>query len=144
MSREALELYTRTYFTQPDRRSDKQFTVTREWLQKRINDRYQKTWGWPKWALFCQELMNEGYHVEIYESQSTVSKYIWVWHVEQPADPIKVRFSNHPPNEVKERHGDCDYYVGKGNYGYRTTQECLDQIRRHFNILSMDSEVCWG
>lgn len=27
---------------------------------------------------------------------------------------------------------------------WRTTQDCLVQIRRHFNILSIDTEVCWG
>jgi hypothetical protein len=71
-------------------------TLTR-WANAVIAKGYKKQ----KWVEFCETLIADGYECSLYDSKSTVSKYIYV---KKPNTEkiLKVRFSNHRPNYHKE------------------------------------------
>ena len=83
----------------------------------------------PKWIEFSETLLNEGYTVEVYYAQQTVSKYVTV---SKGGRDFLVRFSNHPPNVRREANADCDFFVGKTNFTWTTTKDALAAVRKHF------------
>lgn len=83
----------------------------------------------PKWIMFCETMLDEGMTLSIYESKTTVSKYIWV---SRGQLTVKVRFSNHRPNNVMQQVEDCDYYVGVSNGKVITTEQVIEKILSQF------------
>ena len=87
--------------------------------------------GWPisKWIMFCAELLDDGFEIELYEAKKTVSKYVTVM---LDGKRYKVRFSDHKPIKYREVRQDCDFFVGKTNFATTTTQDALVAVRKFF------------
>ena len=88
----------------------------------------KKGYNLPKWVLFSEELIKDEWKVELCDSKSTVSKYLYI---SKNGQKFKIRFSNHKPNKQKESQKDCDYYVGVGNKGVITTEQVLKLIKNN-------------
>lgn len=92
----------------------------------RLKPNYKnKGYDVPKWAVFSEVLLREGWSVSLHRSKSTVSKYLFI---KKGKLKFKIRFSNHKANFYKEKHCDCNYYVGVGNKGVITTEELLTRL----------------
>lgn len=87
----------------------------------------------PKWISFCEEMLNLGYKVTVYEVDSTNSKYVRVYGAGDTS--YQVRFSNHKPNRRRELAGDCDFFVGVTHTGTRTTGMAIQAVKDFFNAL---------
>lgn len=87
--------------------------VTVGMLRSRAESNRINGYAKPKYIKFCEQLLKHGYSLELYEARSTFSKYITVRR--EGDKTYKVRFSNHKPNLLKEKRGDCDYFVGVTN-----------------------------
>lgn len=92
---------------------------------KRQNEKYNGIYPIPKWIIFCKEMIRRGWVVKLHAAKTTVSKYIYL---EKGKYNIKVRFSNHKANKIKELNKDSDFYVGKGNKGVITTDQLLNKL----------------
>jgi hypothetical protein len=79
----------------------------------------------PKYIQFCKLMYPYVDAVYLYESRSTVSKYVTVVRGEAQ---IKVRFSNHPANRMKEVIQDSDFYVGRTTKGIFNTRHAIDFV----------------
>lgn len=80
----------------------------------------------PKWIIFSEIMLDDGWEVYLYRAKSTVSKYIFI--VKNNLS-LKIRFSNHRPNFHREMQNDCDYFVGVGHTGVITTEKVIDKIK---------------
>ena len=78
--------------------SDWGVRVTYNLLEEKIAH-YVERYGKPKWVLFCEYYMQKGFAVYLYDSKSTVSKYITLVY---GGKTFKVRFSDHKPSKMKE------------------------------------------
>lgn len=83
-----------------------------------------------KWSYFCRTMINAGLKVSLYQSKTTVSKYVYVRNSNDKE--FKVRFSNHKPIKTKEEANDCDFFVGIAN---RTVTNTDQAIEATFNFL---------
>lgn len=103
--------------------------VTPEFLIER--EKFAKSLGYQKqkWVEFCEVMLKRGYRVTLYEAKQTRSKYLTV-HKEQRR--FKVRFSDHAPILRRELAADCDFFVGKTNMVWTTTQQAIDATIRFF------------
>lgn len=72
--------------------------------------------------MFSRFFLNANYGVVVYESKSTVSKYVYI---SDGTKVYKVRFSNHAANPNQEENCDSDFYVGYGNKGITNTQQAI-------------------
>ena len=104
--------------------------VTVEMLKERTEYNAKLGYTKPKWIGFCEELLAEGYKLDLYEARRTVYKYITVknWY----GKPFKVRFSNHKPIKFREIQGDCDFFVGHTHTGITTTTDALRAVSEFF------------
>lgn len=97
------------------------FIMTREWLDKYVNNldpQYPKT----KWTIFCEMCLDKEYTVYLDPAWTTKSKYITIEHNDKR---YKVRFSNHKPSYVKQMADDSDFYVGVTHTGVKTYLEAF-------------------
>lgn len=93
----------------------------------RMKPRYEKSgYSIPKWIQFCEAAISMGFRVGVYAAVTTVSKYIYL---SRGGITKKVRFSNHRASYAMEDAGDCDYYIGRGNFGVITTEQLLEKIK---------------
>lgn len=92
----------------------------------------------PKWYWLCRQLVEDGFKVEVYDAQTTVSKYIFVKKgTSYPNNfrskkTYKIRISNHPPNLQKEEKGDSDFFVGRTNKKITTTAQAYVAVHSFF------------
>lgn len=93
--------------------------------------------GWPisKWITFCEEMLQAGYVVNVYESQTTRSKYVYV---SREKKTFKVRFSNHRPAREKQGEGDSDFYVGVSHGVVTTTADAKKAVETFFCTARLD------
>jgi len=81
----------------------------------------------PKWVTFCETLLADDWSVKLHESQSTVSRYIYV---NKNGHNFKVRFSNHKPSKTKEEINDSDFYVGISHFGVMRTEDVIKKLNQ--------------
>lgn len=98
-------------------------------LQDRAQRSVSAGYAKQKWITFCEDLIGQGYKINLYEAKTTFSKYVTVM---KGGKEYKVRFSNHKPNRSKELGGDCDFFVGVTNTGVRTTDDAMEAVRKYF------------
>lgn len=104
--------------------------VTAEFLSKRVGS---GKYGRSVWIRYCDYMLAQGYHVELYEAQETVSKYITV-HAGGDLS-FKVRFSDHPPSRLRMLESDVKMCVGYSTDGNRyTLDDAIAACLRWFNI----------
>lgn len=104
--------------------------LTPEYLEDRANGMVKAGYEVPKWIVFCQVMLRDGYGVTLYEARQTVSKYVTV---SKPGlGKFKVRFSNHQPIKQRELCGDCDFFVGIANLRTTTTGQAIAATREYF------------
>jgi len=97
---------------------------------KLVREKYaEMEYDVPKFLLFIEKSLEEGYDVWLYDSQSTASKYVTV---KSRNKTYKVRFSNHKPNKFREQRGDCDFFVGRNNYSISTTKDAWESMQKYF------------
>lgn len=99
-----------------------------DYLDRRAKASTDKGYSVQKWIEFCRWALDFGMVVFLYESTSTVSKYVFVAKTEK-GTRFKVRFSNHKPNWVREAQDDCDFFVGVTNTGFRTTADAIEAVK---------------
>lgn len=104
--------------------------VTPELIARKVTPEYLDRWGKPKWAQFCETLLEEGFRVFLYMARRTNSKYVYV--SKASGVWLKIRFSDHKANLNQEKGSDSDYYVGRGNFGAITTGQVLQEVRNYF------------
>lgn len=91
--------------------------------------------GWnPVWVQLCEVLLNAGYHVAVYDSKSTVSKYITASEMGKPGKQFKIRISNHAPVPGSPNFEPSDFYVGKNLPGkkWNTWQDAIAAVNEFF------------
>lgn len=103
--------------------------LTKRFLDSRTAWAKERGYDKAKWVIFCETLLDAGYHLSLYEARETLSKYITV---SDGNSSYKVRFSNHRPNKTRELRGDCDFFVGVTHTGYRNTGDALEAVSKHF------------
>ena len=82
----------------------------------------------PKYIQFIEYYESKGFKVELHKAVTTFSKYIFL---EKNNKKVKVRFSNHSPNKLKESNLDSDFYVGKVNFNkWKTAREVAIEINK--------------
>jgi len=106
--------------------------VSKKFLRARAAKATQQGYEVQKWIIFCNYLIFIGFSLFMYESKSTVSKYIYV---RRGGRELKIRFSNHKPNYHKEDTGDCDFFVGVTHKGKTNYKDALN-----FVINTLDPE----
>ena len=106
--------------------------VTKAFLDERVKALAKKNYPKPKWIMFCETLLNAGYHITLYEARSTCSKYITIH--EPNNKKFKIRFSNHRPNRFRESNKDCDFFVGVSNFNITTTEDALIAVEHWFTL----------
>lgn len=111
----------------------KSIPVNRNEIKMRTNMSERFGYPKPKYLEFCEELLEKGFEIRMYEAQKTVSKYIYIIKGEHC---YKVRFSNHKPNFKKESDKDCDFFVGVTNYTVTTTKQALEAVYKYFGLRS--------
>lgn len=79
----------------------------------------------PKWILFSETMLQNGYKVRLYRAQRTVSKYLYI---SNRNHKVKVRFSNHKPSTQQQRNEDSDFYVGISNGKCMRTGEVIPLV----------------
>lgn len=93
-------------------------------IQKMIAARRNSQWGVPKWLEFCEFFAARNVTVKVYNSLSTVSKYVSLKPQKgRKRITLKIRFSNHKPN--RSRSADCDIVVGISHRGVITTEQAI-------------------
>lgn len=85
-----------------------------------------------KWVEFCQYFYTLGLDVRVHESKSTFSKYVYI---RKGRKVFKVRFSNHKPNKLKQRHSDCDFYVGISHGVTTTTKDAIIATKEALGLI---------
>ncbi len=87
----------------------------------------------PKWVEFCLYFIDcPGITISYYEAKKTASKYIILHKNNQQ---FKVRFSNHKPIKLREKRGDCDFFVGVNNLSVSTTIDAIKATERWINSI---------
>lgn len=104
--------------------------ISKKFLEHREENARDNGYPTQKWILFCK-LMISYCQVELYESKSTVSKYVTLSRNKQK---LKIRFSNHPANRMKEEIQDSDFYVGRTTKGVFNTQHAIDFVFKKLNL----------
>lgn len=99
--------------------------VTPKFLEMRAKLCMEKGYPKQKWIWFCEELLERGFEVNLYEAKNTFSKYLTVQRPGANEKTYRIRFSNHAPNENKERMADCDFFVGHTNFTITTALDAL-------------------
>jgi hypothetical protein len=107
--------------------------ITRADIAKRKARAIGMGYDIPKWLQFCEEMLDIGYKVTVYEVINTHSKYVRVYGAGDTS--YQVRFSNHKPNRRRELAGDCDFFVGVTHTGTRTTRMAVEAVKEYFNAL---------
>jgi len=103
--------------------------VTRGFIQG-VKENYPKEYPIPKYLLFCERALDQGFTVWLYRPKSGgVSKYVTV---KSGNKRYKVRFSNHKPIAYKEAHGDCDFFVGVTNFKVTNTEMAWEAMLKYF------------
>jgi hypothetical protein len=102
--------------------------VTRDQIEAIIATYKQNDYDIPKFVLFIETAIKYGYRVRLYDAQTTVSKYVYVYHKKKS---FKVRFSNHKPNYHREKEKDCDFFVGITHLGVTSTKDAWYAMRKH-------------
>lgn len=75
---------------------------------------------------------NLGFEVGLYRAKTAVSKYVFI---KKGDKEIKIRFSNHLPNLLKEKQKDSDYYVGREHAGkWISSEKIRDLVLKEFSI----------
>ncbi len=97
-------------------------TLSTEYLDSLKPSYTSQDYPIPKWIIFSQTLIKDGWVVRLYRAKTTFSKYLFI---SRDKKMLKIRFSNHKANKLKELANDCDFYVGVGNKGVITTEELL-------------------
>ena len=96
---------------------------------------YCKNYSKPKYIEFIEFIeffYNLGFEVGFYRAKTTVSKYVFV---KKGDKEIKIRFSNHLPNLLKEEQKDSDYYVGRKHNGkWISSEEIKKLVLKEFSI----------
>lgn len=103
--------------------------ITNQKIKLWKNNYTKKQYPIPKWVLFAEVMIRNGFCVKLCRAVTTVSKYLYLSRGEAK---FKVRFSNHPPNKEREKMQDSDYYVGIGNFGIKTTRQVIQEILTEF------------
>lgn len=106
--------------------------LTPEFCARRAAIAQRQGYEVPKYISFARILLAEGFRLQMYEAQRTVSKYLTV-SVEGFRKTYKVRFSNHKPIRQREIAGDCDFFVGRTHLGVTTTAMALRAVREYFH-----------
>lgn len=106
--------------------------ITAEFLRVRAERSIKAGYGKQRWIQFCEELLNLGCTLYIYEARKTFSKYITVQHNLAGKKSFKVRFSDHKPIPHREANGDCDFFAGKTNFAVTNTSMALDSTKNFF------------
>lgn len=112
------------------RKSLRGLEVSFDDLSKRAANYAMKGYGKSKWMEFCEEMLNLGLRVYVYEASSTYSKYVTV--LNEHGRKFRVRFSNHPPSTHKENDGNCDFFVGINNFSTATTGMAVEAAIKFF------------
>lgn len=112
-------------------------TITEKFLSERADGLANAGYAKPKWIIFCELLLRNGYSLTLYEARQTFSKYITVR--KEGFKPFKVRFSNHKPIEHRELSGDCDFFVGITHKDTTNTNDALAAVERHFNSTTKET-----
>lgn len=94
--------------------------VTTDYLVQRTARTVAAGYDKPKWIVFCERMLAEGYLVELREAQESVSKYITVWN---GSTKFCVRFSNHGAHRLPN--DPCDFFVGKNSFGTTNTEQAI-------------------
>lgn len=93
----------------------------------------------PRWLELCTEVRKwPGVHVWVYDSKTTVSKYVYL----SNGDPIhtyKIRFSNHFAAKHKQEANDSDFYVGRHHFGTMTTSQLLATLKRAYQVQAVEA-----
>ena len=105
-------------------------TKTLCYIEKKRRWYEASEYSMPKWIQFCDQCMALGFELRIYDSRSSVSKYIWVSKQSAPDKEYKVRFSNHKPSRCKEMVNDCDFYVGISHGKVCTMWDVLRELKK--------------
>lgn len=105
--------------------------VTFEYLNEREQGLKKAGYPKPKWILFCEVMLQNGLELKLYEARQTVSKYITVIKDDKE---FLVRFSNHAPGYVRERNGDCDFFVGRNHNSTTTTGQAILATKGFFGL----------
>ena len=98
---------------------------------KQIENRYiDAGFSIPKYLQLCRRALETNrYAVNLYDSRSTVSKYVTVRYGKKK---FKIRFSNHPPNKEKEQNGESDFFVGVTNFTITNTNDAWKALNEYF------------
>ncbi|WP_337187561.1 hypothetical protein [Phenylobacterium sp.] len=104
--------------------------VTLDYLNHRAESLHRAGYEKPRWIIFCEVMIRDGFLVTLYEARRTVSKYITV--ARPDLGDFKVRFSNHRPIAARELNGDCDFFVGVTNLATTTTGQAIAAVRDRF------------
>lgn len=100
-------------------------------IEARVKHAIRNSYPIPRWVLFVYTLTEENLDVRVKQSRSTFSKYVFVrtggnkrW--------LKIRFSDHAPNQEQVERGDSDLYVCRvksgGSVKVFDTQSALNQV----------------
>lgn len=93
---------------------------------------YCKNYSKPKYIEFIEFFYNLGFEVGLYRAKTTASKYVFI---KKGNKEIKIRFSNHLPNPLKEEKHDSDYYVGrKHDRKWISSEEIKKLVLKEFSI----------
>ena len=107
------------------------YHISKKYTLERIVNRiecYSKNYSPPKFLLFAMKMAQNGWAVSIHEVK--VSKYVFILKEDRL---IKIRFSNHKPNRIRENQEDCDYYVGVSHKQVSTTKELINKLINNQN-----------
>lgn len=105
-------------------------------IESLILRRENYSYGVPKWMGFCRFFAERDVKVEVYDSISTVSKYIFLSRTQKKKGhrrrivTCKIRFSNHEPN--KARSLDVDIIIGLSHRGVVTTEQGIREVALFF------------
>jgi len=83
----------------------------------------------PKWVLFCEELLNKGYVVVLYQSHKTNSKYITLI---KNNKMLKIRYADHVPNYTHYCNSEIKLYVGSPEKGMLSEGEVFRVAEIYF------------
>lgn len=103
--------------------------ITAEFLEERVSRVVAAGYAKQKWIMFCEQMLQRGYSLSIYEARRTVSKYITV---KKGKRTFRVRFSNHKPIKNRELAQDCNFFVGWTHTGVRTTEQAIEAVDAFF------------
>lgn len=107
-------------------------TINKDFLAHRIQYLEHLGYKKTKWIEFCEHMLAQGYTVTLYEARQTRSKYVSVHG--KTGGFYRVRFSDHAAIVHREAAGDCDFFVGRGNFRTTTTTDAIRATLAYFNL----------